>query len=79
MATKQKPPHVIQVSGRPLWASLGYANERAFQRARKAGQIPIALFPLPGRPRAVYARSDDLARYLAGQTHAPGKEGDPVP
>ncbi len=65
------PPPIVPVSGRALWQALGFANERAFQRARKAHQVPIPLYPLPGQARGVYARSDDLARYLASLTPLP--------
>lgn len=58
-------PSIVPVSGRTLWQALGFANERAFQRARQANQVPIPLYPIPGKGRGVYARSDDLARYLA--------------
>lgn len=56
---------IVPVSGRALWHALGFANERAFQRARKAKQVPIPLYPAPGKARGVYARSDDLLSYLA--------------
>lgn len=56
---------IVSVSGRTLWQSLGFANERAFQRARRANLVKIPLYPLPGMARGVYARSDDLANYLA--------------
>lgn len=64
-------PSIVPVSGRALWQALGFANERAFQRARQANQMPIPLYPLPGQARGVYARSDDLARYLAGLNPSP--------
>ena len=62
---------IVPVSGRALWHALGFANERAFQRARQANQVPIPLYPLPGQARGVYARSDDLARYLASLNPLP--------
>lgn len=64
-------PSIVPVSGRALWQALGFANERAFQRARQANQVPIPLYPLPGQARGVYARSDDLARYLASLNPSP--------
>lgn len=64
-------PSIVPVSGRALWQALGFANERAFQRARQANQVPIPLYPLPGQSRGVYARSDDLARYLASLNPLP--------
>ena len=64
-------PSIVPVSGRALWQALGFANERAFQRARQANQVPIPLYPLPGQARGVYARSDDLARYLASLNPLP--------
>lgn len=72
MRTKPSPlPAIIPVSGRTLWQALGFANERAFQRARRANQVPIPLYPLPGQARGVYARSDDLARYLTSLNLSP--------
>ncbi len=64
-------PSIVPVSGRALWQALGFANERAFQRARQANQVPIPLYPLPGQARGVYARSDDLAHYLASVNPSP--------
>lgn len=64
-------PSILPVAGRALWQALGFANERAFQRARQANQVPIPLYPLPGQARGVYARSDDLARYLASLNPLP--------
>lgn len=62
---------IVHVSGRELWQALGFANERAFQRARLANQVAIPLFPVSGRSRGVYARSDDLANYLAQLNPSP--------
>lgn len=56
---------ITRVTGRELWRTLGFANERAFQRARQAKTIALPLYPLPNQARGVYARSDDLAVYLA--------------
>lgn len=64
-------PSIVPVSGRALWQALGFANERAFQRARQANQVPIPLYPLPGQARGVYARSDDLAHHLANLNPSP--------
>jgi hypothetical protein len=58
-------PTIVPVSGRALWQALSYANERAFQRACRVNQVKIPLYPLLGKTRGVYARSDDLANYLA--------------
>jgi len=58
-------PTIVPISGRALWQALGFANERAFQRARQAYQVHIPLYPMPGNARGVCARSDDLANYLA--------------
>lgn len=72
MPRKSKvPPPIVPVSGRALWQALGFANERAFQRARRANQLDLPLYPVPGKARGVYARSDDLARYLAQLTPTP--------
>lgn len=69
---------IVQVSGRDLWQSLGFANERAFQRARRANLVKIPLYPLPGMARGVYARSDDLANYLAEHPLSVQKELKPM-
>lgn len=72
MPGKAKVPALIfPVSGRALWQALGFANERAFQRARRANRLDLPLYPVPGKARGVYARSDDLARYLAQLTPTP--------
>jgi hypothetical protein len=60
-----RPPVYAEVSGRALWTALGFANERAFQRARQANAIALPLYPIGGQARGVYARSDELAVYLA--------------
>ena len=79
MPAKSKvPTTVFPVSGRALWQALGFANERAFQRARQASQLDIPLYPLAGKARGVYARSDDLARYLARLNMPPPKRS-PAP
>jgi len=65
------PEKVRPVSGRELWLELGFRNERAFQRARKAGTITLRLYPIAGQARGVYARSDELAAHLAVQDRNP--------
>lgn len=52
------------VQGEVLWRSLGFKNERAFQRARQQGWAELPLYPVPGRSRGVYARQDELAAFL---------------
>lgn len=54
-----------RVAGEALWKTLGYANERAFRRARQAHRVPVPLYPLGGKSGGVFARSDELAAYLA--------------
>ena len=71
-------PSIVPVSGRALWQALGFSNERAFQRARQANQVPIPLYPIPARARGVYARADDLASYLARLNPSP-LERSPAP
>jgi len=72
MAAKSKvSPRVGPVSGRALWQALGFVNERAFQRAHRANQLAIPLYPIPGKARGVYARSDDLALFLGQQFSSP--------
>lgn len=68
-----------RVAGETLWKTLGYANERAFRRARQAHRVPVPLYPLGGKSGGVFARSDELAAYLARATGG-GREtegGDP--
>ena len=67
-AKSKSTPSFAVVSGNALWKALGFAHERAFQRARQANQLGIRLYPLPGKSRGVYARVDDLAEYLSRQT-----------
>lgn len=64
--TARPPSTYIRVTGRDLWRALGFANERAFQRARQAKAIAVPLYPISGQARGVYARSDELVAYLAG-------------
>lgn len=59
------------VTGAALVAALGFANARAFQRARKAGRIGIALYPVPGQSRGVYAYKRDIESYRAAQLAVP--------
>ena len=56
--------NVWPVHGKELREALGFQSERSFQRARQAGAIRLGLYPLPSPSRGVYARSDDLERYL---------------
>lgn len=50
-----------RLTGEPLWRALGFGSRRAFERAAEAGQLTVALYPLPaGRGR--YARTDEVAR-----------------
>jgi hypothetical protein len=60
-----------RVAGRALWQALGFANERAFQRARKANAIQVPLYPASEQSRGVYARSDELVAYLASGKPCP--------
>lgn len=70
MSRSETPSRYSRVSGSSPWKALGYTNERAFQRARQSNSIALTLYPMPGQARGVYARSDDLAAYLAA-VHAP--------
>jgi len=56
---------VHRVVGKELREALGFRSERSFQRARQCGAISVPLYPIPGQARGVYARSDELAAYLA--------------
>jgi hypothetical protein len=56
---------VATVRGAALWRSLGFKNDRAFQRACKAGLVGVRMYPIPGQSRGWFARADELAAYLA--------------
>lgn len=63
-----------RVEGQALWKGLGFNNERAFQRARSAGRLKgLRLYPIGGRSRGVYARSDEFSTYLAQRAQAAGE------
>lgn len=64
---------IRRVHGKELRVALGFHSERSFQRARQAGAIGLTFYPLPSPSRGVYARSDDLERYLKG--HCPESNG----
>lgn len=70
--TKLTAPRRIQ--GKELWQRLGFANERAFQRARQTGLRGLRLYPIGGQARGVYAREDELEQYLA-RTNTATREG----
>lgn len=70
-------PDETPVSGADLWKALGYANERAFQRAREAKRVPVHLYPLGGIRKGVYANYGELLAYLASKQRA-AKGGKPV-
>lgn len=74
MTSKKKRPSPGIVQGAALWASLGFRNERAFQRARESGWSKVPLYPAAGQSRGVYARLDELRAYLEGSAAAGGKE-----
>jgi hypothetical protein len=59
--------------GEALWRALGFKNEKAFQRARVAGKIPIPLYPVPQQSRGVYALKADVEDFLAKQRKAADK------
>lgn len=78
MPRSEPPNSYSQVSGRRLWNALGFTNERAFQRARQAKAISLPLYPIPGQARGVYARSDELAAYLARAETPPNTRSRPM-
>lgn len=53
-----------RVAGAALWSALGFKNARAFQRARKKGEIGLRLYPdhITG---GVFALAEELTRYIA--------------
>ncbi len=72
---KQTPRSVVQ--GEALWRTLGFKNERAFQRARQSGWSEVPLYPIAGQSRGVYARLDELMAYVERQPATKrGEEGD---
>lgn len=64
-----------RVSGKELREALGFRSERSFQRAHQAGLIGMKLYPLPSPGRGVYARSDDLEKYLANHAGPKSPKG----
>jgi hypothetical protein len=66
--------------GEALWRALGFKNEKAFQRARASGKIPVPLYPVPQQSRGVYALKADVEDFLAKQRKAADKpkEGSPM-
>lgn len=60
--------------GERLIKALGFANATAFQRARRAGQIGVALYPIPGQSRGVYAFEGEVKEYLANRPVEPGAQ-----
>jgi hypothetical protein len=64
---------VATVRGAALWNSLGFKNERAFQRARKAGLVGVPLYPIAGQSRGWFARADELAAYLEKKGRPAGR------
>ena len=67
--------HVPQrLQGEALWKALGYANAKAFQRARARGEVSIPLYPVPGQSRGVFAKREDVERWRA--EHRPEDQSD---
>ncbi|GAB6194895.1 hypothetical protein PAGU2595_001940 [Lysobacter xanthus] len=78
MPQREPTSPYTRVSGQSLWQALGFANERAFQRARLAKTISLSLYPMPGQARGVYARSDELAAHLAALEAAAETKESPM-
>lgn len=64
--------------GEALWRTLGFKNEKAFQRARASGKVGVPLYPIPEQSRGVYALKADVQRYLARQIKRQTEEGRPM-
>jgi len=58
----KSPRQVLILKGEALTKALGFSNERAFQRARKKGVIPVRLYPIPGQSSGVYATARDVEK-----------------
>lgn len=54
-----------RLQGDALWKALGFANAKAFQRARARGDVSIPLYPIPGQSRGVFAKREDVERWRA--------------
>lgn len=54
-----------RLQGDALWKALGFANAKAFQRARARGDLSIPLYPIPGQSRGVFAKREDVERWRA--------------
>lgn len=64
--TPPAAPVPKQIHGKELLSALGL-SERAFQRWCQKGHPGLALYPLPGQSRGVFARADELAAFVATQ------------
>ncbi len=70
---------VRRVHGEELRKALGFHSERSFQRARQAKAIRLKCYPMPSPSRSVYARSDDLERYLKRHPREPDGSKERAP
>lgn len=69
--------HGELIGGTALARGLGYRTARAFQVAVQRERIPIETFTLAGR-RGRFARTFELARWLASRGAAEPAAGEPA-
>jgi hypothetical protein len=62
--------HGELIGGADLARCLGFKTPRAFQKAASAKRLPVQTFTLKGR-RGRFARTRDLAAWLASLAHRP--------
>ncbi len=49
--------------GEDLIKVLGFKSRREFNRARESGSVGVRLYPIPNRPKGVYALARDVAEW----------------
>lgn len=70
---KNRPiPNRSVLTGEALWKALGFKNVRAFQRARAAKQIEVALYPIPGQSRGLFAFQAEVEQLTTPQPEMKG-------
>ncbi len=68
MANKEDNPLNTRIYvGDDLVKVLGFKNRREFNRARETGSIGVRLYPVPNRPKGVYALARDVTDWKKTQ------------
>ena len=55
----------VQITGRKLHQALGFENHAALRQAEVRNLVGVPLFRIEGRGKGKYARSRDVAEFLA--------------